>query len=327
MSVDAQILTALREARDGFVSGADLAQKLGISRAAIWARIEDLRGLGYDIEASPHKGYRLLGVPNVLHADDLISRLGGKRVIGRDIRVFEVTNSTNDIVDRMARDGVKEGVVVIAESQTKGRGRLGRTWVSPPHKGLWLSVLLRPPLPPQSATQLTVASATALTRAIRKTTELSPTIKWPNDILLRGRKVAGILTELSADLDQIKHLVVGVGINANLDTVDLPPELRKSATSLKIEAGQAISRAELATAFLAELERDYALLRQGRFEQVAEEWVQQCCTIGQQVRIQYGGRSLRGRAERLDADGALLLRAQHVQLERILGGDVVLEKP
>src|SRR5256714_15186170 len=136
MSVDAEILKALRGAGDGAVSGAELSQQLRVSRAAVWARIEELRALGYDIEASPHLGYQLVSAPDVLHADDLLSRLGKTKVIGRDIRVFRETTSTNDIVDKLARDGVKEGVVVFAESQTKGRGRLGRKWLSPARKGL-----------------------------------------------------------------------------------------------------------------------------------------------------------------------------------------------
>src|SRR5215469_11477487 len=202
MTTDAQILSALRSSTEGGVSGAELSHKLGISRAAVWARIEELRTLGYDIEATPHLGYRLLSSPDTLHADDLVARLGKTKVIGRDIRVFQETTSTNDIIEKLARDKVKEGVVVFAESQTKGRGRLGRKWISPACRGLWFSVLLRPDLRPQETTQLTVAAATAIRRAIANATGLETKIKWPNDILLGGRKVAGILTELSAELDR-----------------------------------------------------------------------------------------------------------------------------
>src|SRR5882724_7186640 len=170
MTTDAQILSALRSPENDGVSGAELSQQLGVSRAAIWARIEELRRLGYDIEASPHLGYRLISAPDVLHADDLLSRLGKTKIIGRDIRVFERTTSTNDVIEKLARDGVKEGAVVFAESQTKGRGRLGRKWTSPDRKGLWFSVLLRPALHPQEITQLTVVAATALWRAIRQQT-------------------------------------------------------------------------------------------------------------------------------------------------------------
>ena len=326
MSLDAQILNALRAAGDGAVSGADLSQKLHVSRAAVWARVEDLRSLGYDIEASPHRGYRLLSAPDVLHADDLISRLGKTRVIGRDIRVFQETTSTNDVIEKLARDGVEEGAVVFAESQTRGRGRLGRKWTSPAKGGLWFSVLLRPGLRLQETTRLTVASATALRRAIESQTGLKPEIKWPNDILIRGKKVAGILTELSAELDRVKYVVLGIGVDVNLSPGDFPSDLRKVTTSLNAELGRPVSRSELAVAILRELDRDYGRIASGQFEAVADEWEEHGTTIGQEVVIRTGDRRIRGRAESLGEDGALLLRTEHGHLERIVGGDVTLEK-
>lgn len=308
------------------MSGAELSQELGISRAAIWARIEELRKLGYEIEASPVLGYRLVSSPDVLHADDLLARLGKTKVVGRDIRVFEQTTSTNDVVEKLARDGVKEGVVVFAESQTKGRGRLGREWTSPTRKGLWFSILLRPELRPQETTQLTVAAATALWRAIHEETGLSPEIKWPNDILIRGKKVVGILTELSAEVDRVKHVTVGIGVDVNLAANEFSVELRKIATSLRIESGSPVSRPDLATTTLRELDRDYARVCAGKFAEVADEWEEHCTTIGQRIVVTMGDRKLRGRAESLDDDGALLLRTEHGRLERIIGGDVTLEK-
>ncbi len=326
MTTDTQILIALRKADNGGVSGAELSHRLGVPRAAIWARIEELRKLGYEIEASAVLGYRLVSAPDVLHADDLLAHLGKTKVVGRDIRVFEQTTSTNDVVEKLARDGVKEGVVVFAESQTKGRGRLGRVWTSPARKGLWFSVLLRPNLLPQETTQLTVAAATALWRAIHEQTGLRPEIKWHNDILLRGKKVVGILTELSAELDRVKHITLGVGVDVNLTTNEFPVELRKIATSLRIELGQPVVRAELATAILRELDADYARINAGKFAEVADEWEEHCTTLGQRVVINQGGRKLRGRAESLDDDGALRLRTEYGRLERVIGGDVTLEK-
>lgn len=326
MTTDSQILTALRQADDGSVSGADLSQRLGISRAAIWARIDELRSLGYEIEASPHRGYRLLDSPDLLHADDLLARLGKTRVIGRDIRVFEETTSTNDVIDKLARDGVKEGVVVFAESQTKGRGRLGRRWISPARRGLWFSVLLRPALRPQEVTQLIVAAATALVRAIHLQTGLKPKIKWPNDILIHGKKAAGVLTELSAELDQVKQVILGIGLDVNLTASEFPPEVRKTATSLSLETGKKISRAALAAALLHELDADYTRIATGGFAALADEWECNCSTLGSEVIIGQGDRQMRGRAESLDDDGALLLRTEHGRLERIIGGDVTLEK-
>jgi BirA family transcriptional regulator, biotin operon repressor / biotin---[acetyl-CoA-carboxylase] ligase len=325
VTTDAKILSALRENPNG-VSGAQLAERLKISRAAIWARIEELRGLDYDIEASPHFGYRLVSSPDALHADDLVARLGKTRVIGRDLQVFEQTTSTNDVMEKIARDGVKEGVVVFAESQTKGRGRLGRKWISPGRKGLWFSVLLRPDLRPQEATQLTVASATALRRAIAAETGLKPEIKWPNDILVGGQKVAGILTELSAELDRVRHVILGIGVDVNQDAGELPAELRKTATSLRIATGEWVSRAELAVAILRALDDDYARICAGEFAALADEWESHCATIGKSVTVLIGDRRIRGRAESLDDDGALLLRTEHGHLERIIGGDVTLEK-
>jgi BirA family biotin operon repressor/biotin-[acetyl-CoA-carboxylase] ligase len=325
VTTDAKILSALRANPDG-VSGAQLAEQLAISRAAIWARIEELRQAGYQIEAGPHFGYRLVSSPDALHSDDLLARLGKTKVVGRDIRVFEETTSTNDVIEKLARDGVKEGVVVFAESQTKGRGRLGRKWMSPTHKGLWFSVLLRPELSPQETTQLTVASATAVRRAIKTVTGLSAEIKWPNDLLIGGKKVVGILTEMSAEVDRVRHVILGVGVDVNQDAAEFPPELQKVATSLKAEAGEAICRAELATEILRELDVDYARICGGKFSQVADEWETGCLTIGKNVSVQMGARLIRGCAEALDDDGALLVRTEHGHLERVIGGDVTLEK-
>jgi BirA family transcriptional regulator, biotin operon repressor / biotin---[acetyl-CoA-carboxylase] ligase len=326
VSIDAKLLTLLRSAGDGGISGVGLSEELHLSRAAVWARIEDLRQLGYEVEASPHLGYRLVKVPDLLHADDLLARLGETRVVGRDIRVFEETTSTNDVVERLARDGVKEGVVVFAESQTKGRGRLGRSWQSPAKKGLWFSVLLRPDMRPQETTRLTVAAAAALARAIESEASLTCDIKWPNDLMIRGRKVAGILTELSAELDHVKYVILGMGVDVNQGLREFAPELRKIATSLRIESGQAVDRAALATTILRELDRDYARVCTGEFEAVADDWSNRCTTLGQEVVISIGSRRISGHAEALDNEGVLLVRTEHGLLERVTGGDLTQEK-
>jgi BirA family biotin operon repressor/biotin-[acetyl-CoA-carboxylase] ligase len=325
VTTDAKILSALRASPDG-VSGAQLAEQLAISRAAIWARIEELRRVGFNIEAGPHFGYRLVDEPDALLADDLISRLGDTKVIGRDIQVFEQTTSTNDVAEKLARDGVKEGVVVFAESQTKGRGRLGRVWMSPTRKGLWFSVLLRPNFHPQETTQLTVISATALRRAFKTVAGVSAEIKWPNDLLLNGKKTAGILTEMSAELDRVRHVILGIGVDVNQDASEFPPELQDVATSLRLASGTEISRAELAVEILRELDADYARISAGKFSQVADEWEEACVTIGKNVTVHMGERHFRGRAESLDDDGALRIRTEHGHLERVIGGDVILEK-
>jgi BirA family biotin operon repressor/biotin-[acetyl-CoA-carboxylase] ligase len=326
MTTDAQLLSALRQSGDDFLSGAELSRRLGLTGAVVMGRIRELRKLGYQIEASPHLGYRLVAAPDALHADDLVARLPEGCLVGRDIRVFQETTSTNDIVDKLARDGVKEGVVVFAESQSKGRGRLGRKWVSPAGKGLWFSVLLRPRLRPVEATQLTVAAANALARAIELQTSLKPDIKWPNDLLLNGRKVAGILTEMSAEVDRVKHIIIGIGVDVNQTASQFPPEVRPVATSLSLACGRPVHRAELAAAVLREVDRDYARLCAGKFPALADEWESRCTTIGQNVTVLVGERRVHGRAESLDDAGALLLRTEHGHIERIIGGDVTVER-
>jgi BirA family biotin operon repressor/biotin-[acetyl-CoA-carboxylase] ligase len=230
------------------------------------------------------------------------------------------------VIEKLARDGVKEGAVVFAEAQTGGRGRLGRKWLSPPRQGLWFSVLLRPALRPQEATQLTIASATALRRAIKTVTGRLPEIKWPNDLLLDGKKVVGILTEMSAEVDCVRYVILGIGVDVNQDAAEFPADLRRIATSLKLAAGRKISRAELAVEMLRELDADYARIGAGKFSQLADEWETGCATLGKNVSVQMGARKIRGCAEALDDDGALLVRTEHGHLERITGGDVTLDK-
>lgn len=325
MSLDAAILRALRETAGG-VSLTQLADRVGAPTPDVLARLAELRQLGFDIQSTPHLGCRLVAAPDTLFADDLLSRMPATQAIGRSIQVFRETTSTNDLLESMARSGVAEGAVVFAEAQSRGRGRLGRSWFSPPGTGLWLSVLLRPALPPQAITQITIAAATAVARAISRCTPLSPRIKWPNDLLLRGRKVAGILPEMHAELDRVGHVILGLGINANQGADDFPPDLRESATSLRRELGSPIDRAQLAVALLKELDADYHRICHGQFEAVADEWESRCSTLGALIAVHSGHHTVRGRAESLDADGALLVRTQHGHLERITGGDVTLER-
>jgi BirA family biotin operon repressor/biotin-[acetyl-CoA-carboxylase] ligase len=324
MTIDSAILSALRTA--SFVSGQEISTRLGVTRAAIWSRIEELRRLGYQIEATPHRGYRLLASPDSLHADDLASRLEPGCVIGREIRVFHETSSTSDVIDKLARDGVREGVVVFAEAQTRGRGRLGRTWVSPAGKGLWFSVLLRPAIRPQVTTRLTVAAAVAITRAIRTELPLRPEIQWPNDVTLHGRKIAGVLTEMTGELESVRHVNLGIGINVNLGLEDLSRGIRDTATSLRLVLGRTADRPALAACVLRELDALYACIVDDRFDAVVEEWSQQCSTLSRHVSVRCGSRRIVGRAEALDGEGALLVRTEHGRLERVIGGDVTLEK-
>lgn len=326
MNLDESILKALRSATGTGVSGADLSNKLGVSRAAIWARIEELRQLGYEIEASPHTGYTLKKSPDVLHADDLRSRLGETDTIGRSIQVFQSTDSTNDVVQHLASGTTEEGAVVFAEEQTKGRGRLGRHWISPKSKGLWFSILLRPKTHPESAPRLTIMAAVALVEAIENQTGIEAEIKWPNDILIGGKKVAGILVELMAETDRIRCGILGIGIDVNLRRSQFPADLRDLATSLREVSGAPVDRPALAAAILKTLDRYYSRLEISDFGPIARKWEDRCSTLGREVSIQVGSRIVEGTAETIDEFGALMVRTRFGQVERVTGGDVSMKR-
>ena len=297
-------------ARSGqFVPASELHQHAPDAARAI----TQLRQFGYDIESHPHWGYRLCGVPDRLSAEDLRARLetvpSTRRTIGREILVFDETGSTNDVVARLAHDGAREGLVVFAESQTRGRGRHGRVWASPRGKGLWCSVLLRPRFP---ATRITVAASVAVARAIG----LNARIKWPNDVTLGGKKVAGILTET-----RDRAAVLGIGLNVNCDRTEIPD----TATSLFLETGQRHDRAALGAAMLTQLDRYYRLAA-ADFAQVTSEWARWCTTLGRQIVVRMGERRIEGHAQALDGDGALLVRRDNGQVERILGAELTVEQ-
>ncbi|MDC0143284.1 biotin--[acetyl-CoA-carboxylase] ligase [Verrucomicrobia bacterium] len=325
MTTAAQLLAALRTHPDG-VAGTDLCQQLHVTRAAVWSHIESLREAGFEIIASPHRGYLLVSAPDALLAVDLQSRLIKDQVIGSTVRVLQNTTSTNDEASRAALEGHPEGLVIFAESQSAGRGRMGRRWSSPTGRGLWFSALLRPSLTPGECTQLTAASAIALVRAIQSATGITPEIKWPNDLLIKGKKIAGILTEMSAELEHVRSVVLGIGIDVNQTASEFPDDLRGIATSLKLAVGKKVSRPDLAEAVLHNLDHEYGRILGGNFAAVAEEWASHCSTLGKQATIDMGDRRVRGRAEALDENGALLLRTEHGRIERIIGGEVTLTK-
>ncbi len=319
MTNGAIILNAFFQAGGGYISSGQLRRALRATDRAVAVEIAELGKLGYRIESNPHLGYRLLSSPDRLTADDIKAQLK-PQLIGAEILVFEQTASTNDIVATLAASGAREGLTVFAESQTKGRGRHGRAWASPRGKGLWFSVLLRPTLSPAAFPRITVAAAVAIARAIRKTSALDARIKWPNDVTLRRKKVAGILTEI-----QNGAAILGVGINVNCTRDDFPTDLAPLATSLALEAGRRQDRVALAAAVLTAIDDCYhrALTN---FDEIVAEWAKSCATLGRQLTVKMGRRRIEGHAQALDADGALLLRKDNGQIERILGADVEVEK-
>ena len=317
------ILDLFRQAPGGHLSGARLSETLGVSRTAVWKQIEQLRQLGYRIEAIPSRGYRLCATPDLPLAEELRQGLAA-RIIGREIRYLAETDSTNRQAYAQGEAGADEGLVVIADRQSAGKGRLGRTWASPPGVNLYLSVLLRPPFPPQAAPQLTFLSALAVSRAIAAVSGLEPTHKWPNDVLLNGRKVAGLLNEMSAESDRIRFVVLGIGVNLNMTADQFPADLRTPATSLLLTGGVPVARAAFGRALLEQLDALYAeYLRLGPAPILAA-WEAGCDLVGKQVIVEGQEPPLRGMVAGIDRDGALLLTLADGTTERVLAGDVRL---
>ena len=301
-----------------FVSGQKLSQHLKISRAAVWKYIHELRESGYRIEAVPHRGYRLDAVPDKLLSWEIRSGLA-TRSLGREIFCHETLPSTMDEAFRLAaHEGCREGTLVCAEAQTKGRGRMGRTWVSPKGKGIYASLILKPFLSPLEVGWITFVAAIAVCEGIRQTTGLPAAIKWPNDVLIQRKKVAGILTEMNAETDRVHFVVVGLGLNVNTDKSQLPPQ----ATSLKVELGRKVSRVEFLQAVLKSMEHWYGCLLERRFSPVLERWKELSMTLGRRVRIAEHHNAIEGKAVDLSDDGGLIILNDDGDLIKKMTGDV-----
>jgi len=316
-----EILSVFHHQTDQYVSGAELSRLLGVSRTAVWKQIGQLRRHGYEIEAVPSRGYRLVSVPDTLLAEEVQADLGTRRLGCRVIYLPE-TDSTNLRVFALGEEGAPEGTVVIADHQSAGKGRLGRRWSSPPGVNLYLSLLLRPSIPSLLASQLTFLSAVAVVRAVRDVSDLEPSLKWPNDVLLNGRKLAGLLNELSAETEQVHFVVLGIGVNLNMTAEQFPDDLRYPATSLLIEGGRQISRIDFCRALLRQLDDLYDLYLKNGFSPILRAWESHFELAGKRVEVVGHDETLRGTVSGLDADGALLLKNDHGSVTRILAGDV-----
>lgn len=317
--MDDKILSIFRTSKGEFISGEEISEKLKISRSAIWKHIERLRDEGYNIVAQPHLGYKLISAPDKLIAEEISYELH-TRLIGKKIYSYETTDSTMDIAHRLAQTGSPEGTAVFSEGQSKGRGRLGRQWLSPKGKGIYLSLILRPKILPTEAPKITLMSAVAVAKAIRNETSLPALIRWPNDILIEGRKVCGILTEMSAEVNTVKYIILGIGINVNTSKEPLP----KSATSLKYESGDTVSRVELAKELLRQIEEQYFLFKEEGFGEIVSEWRNLSSMLGNRVKIVCQEKKMEGYAVDLDLSGALVIRQDSGFTEKVLAGDVIL---
>jgi BirA family biotin operon repressor/biotin-[acetyl-CoA-carboxylase] ligase len=305
---------------DGFVSGQRISEQLGISRTAIEKHIRQLRNAGYYIESSSGSGYRLRFSPD-LPSEMEIQPFLNTDIIGQRIHFHDEVESTNDLASELAHDGEPEGTVVIADEQTAGKGRLDRSWVSPSGLNLYLSVILRPPVAPWEALQMSIVTVVSVVRAIEiaaKDTEIG--IKWPNDVMCGGRKVAGILCELYSDMDRVHHLVTGIGINVNMK--DLGGELVDSATSLLIETGRNVSRPLLAGTLLNELERAYSHWLGHGLADFIPFWEDHSVLSGRTVGIETASGHISGIVRGLTMSGGLEIEDVDGNYREILAGDV-----
>ena len=319
-----KLLSFLKESRGIWVSGAWLSGKLAVSRAAINKHVHHLKKLGYPIETSTKKGYRLGESPDLLVAEEIREGLDTTFLGRRDIISLDETDSTNLRAKDLAAGGAPEGTVIVAGEQTEGRGRKGRSWFSPSGAGVYLSLILRPPLAPSEAPRITLMTGVAATEALVSLPGLDARIKWPNDILVRGRKIAGILTEISTEMDRVDYVVVGLGLNVNIPRQSLAEGLRERATSILIETGKSFSRVRLIQAFLKHFETYYKILQDEGFEPIRKRWKELSDIIGQRVSVEMIGMVRTGRVVDIDSDGVLILEDDQGSIQRIASGDVTL---
>ncbi|MBN1527348.1 MAG: biotin--[acetyl-CoA-carboxylase] ligase [Candidatus Omnitrophica bacterium] len=323
--LDEKILEVLKTNPDSYVSGEELCKQAGVSRAAIWKRIEKLREEGYEIEASPHVGYRLLRIPDTLIPGEVRWDLKAK-TFGREVISYKKVDSTNDVAYGLAEKGVREGAVILAEEQSKGKGRHGRQWSSPSKGGVYMSCVLRPRMAPNEISKVTLLAAVAVASAIRRMSGLDVVIKWPNDIMSDGRKVCGILTEMKAEQDSVDFVIVGIGVNVNTPVSALP----KGATSIIEElsrAGRAeshLSRVELVKNILEAFEKYYRILREEGFEPIVDAWKGLTAMLGSRIKVMLPGRTFEGQAHTVDPDGSLVVRLDSGVLEKVSSGDIVM---
>jgi len=323
--LDEKMLGILRNSTDSYVSGEELCKLSDISRTAIWKHVEKLREEGYEIEASPHLGYRLISIPDNLIPAEIKWKMK-TRVLGKEVISFKKVDSTNTVAYGLAEKGMKEGTVVLAEEQAKGKGRRGRQWVSPSKGGIYLSCILRPRgLAPNEIPKITLLAAVAVAKAIRQECGLDTMIKWPNDILVNDKKVCGILTEMKAEQDNVDFIILGIGVNVNTQVRCLPREASSIKEELRhLGRNEALSRVELARKIIERLDEEYFLLKENGFNPIIEEWKDLSAMLGSRIRVVLQNRAFEGHAHTIDSDGALVVRMDSGLLEKVSSGDIVM---
>lgn len=316
-----RLLHLLVENATVVLPGPQIAAELGVNRQRVWAWIEKLRALGVEIQGHNLTGYQLRKLPDVL-SPSMIRGEAGESEIGKKVVHYFLVDSTNTAAMELAERGAPHGSVVLAEEQTAGRGRFGRTWYSAKASGIYSSIILRPALPPSAAPILTLMAGLAARQAIMAVTNLTPDIRWPNDLLLSGKKVGGILTEMSAELDRVHYVVLGIGLNVN--HAQMPVDLRRIATSLRIEGQRGYSRVHLAAALLKQIEVFYALLLRKGSAEIANRWAAvSSFATGKRVRVGLKNGQYPATTLGLEASGALKVRFDDGHEEALVSGEVV----
>lgn len=304
-----------------FLSGEQISDTLGCSRTAVWKHIQQLREQGYEFESMPRKGYRLLREPDRLSMHQIVRELKTTR-LGRSIYLKGTVSSTQSVAQELASRGEPEGTLVIAEEQTAGRGRMGRSWLSPRGKGIWMSLILKPNIPLQVVPQLTILTAVAVCRALNKQVKVDIGIKWPNDLLIEGKKVCGILLESSGEDERLRHVIAGIGISVNLLQADFPTELLEKSTSLRIADGEPFDRARLICAVLEEFEHLYRLFLEQGFMAVKLLWEALSVTINRRILAESTRGPVEGIALGLDDYGALRIELPTGEIVSVFSGDI-----
>lgn len=316
-----KILKALKENPDKFLSGEMLSKELGITRAAIWKHINSLKAEGYEIDSVSKKGYKLIDVPDLLTKDEILPRLNTK-YIGKTYVYYSKIDSTNKKAKELATDGFEEGTIVISEEQSLGRGRLGRVWYSPKGKGIWVSIILKPDIPTMMAPRITLIGAAAVHSALEEF-GIKSEIKWPNDIILNNKKVCGILTEMSGEMEKLNYIVMGIGINVNTEENELENELNKIATSLKIECKKEICRKQLLCSLLNHFEGFYDdFKKHGTLENVISICKKNSILIGKEVKIISYGKEVAAKVIDIEDDGELIVKYDDGTVGKVLSGEV-----
>lgn len=316
-----KILKLLKDNKDSYISGQDISNELGVSRTAIWKHITKLKEMGYEIDSISKKGYKLVESPDLLTYEEIKPYLSTK-LIGRKVLHFDTIASTNSKAKEIADLSENNGAVIISEEQTNGRGRLGRTWVSPKYKGLWMSIILKPELNPMEAAKLTQIGAAAVAKSLKEL-NIDALIKWPNDVVLNSKKVCGILTEMNAELTKINYVIMGIGINVNIEENDFPVELRDIASSLCIEHGKSINRQELTAKILNNFETLYLeFINKGNIKESIDICRSFSAILNKEINIIKNQQITPAIAKDLDDEGKLLVEYSDGNTEWLISGEV-----